>query len=83
MMKILYIIRGWLICNNFYGNLYSTYWFDNNPSDTDLLHCHWIKYHWLDEYNTPHSFISTSIVGNRIIKEFSYEYVGKYFVIES
>lgn len=80
MERILYILRGFLICHGFIGDIYDTIWEDVNPENKEGS-AYWIKYN--DAANDPKAFFTNKYdeygkVKGYIMK-FSYEYVGKWF----
>ena len=44
MNKILYIVRGFLICHGFIGDMYDTIWKDLNPNKPYNAPLYWHKY---------------------------------------
>ena len=79
MKKLIYILRGYLICYGIVGNIYNTKWRDTNPNRNYTDPLFWMKYHNPDELWPLHAFYGR--IGKYTnIKLFTYEYVGRWFV---
>ena len=79
MKKLIYALRGYLICHGIIGNIYKTTWRDTNPNKNYVDPVFWMKHHYTDELWSPHAFYG--IIGrNTSTKLFTYEYVGRWFV---
>lgn len=79
MNKILYIVRGFLICHGFIGDIYDTIWKDLNPNKPYNAPLYWHKY---NDGNAKAFFSQTNNYGEirGHVNNFEYEYIGKWFV---
>ena len=78
MKKLIYALRGYLICHGIIGNIYKTTWRDTNPNKNYVDPVFWMKYHYTDELWSPHAFYG--VIGRYTsTKLFTYEYVDRWF----
>ena len=75
MKKLIYALRGYLICYGIIGNIYKTKWRDTNPNKNYTDPLFWMKYHYTDELWSPHAFYGR-LGRYTSTKLFTYEYTS-------